>query len=228
MTDPRKPIFDAVRERARAGLFNDAGNILALDNLLDAFNVPRAGQVAKPSSSAAVGQAKTPAASAPVSSAAKEPAWLREARTLIGLREIPGPKHNAWIASSWKRLGGWHYKDDETPWCGLFVAHCIEHAGLPFPKLYPSAKAWADWGQACAATVGAVVVFGRQGGGHVGFLVGESALNYYVLGGNQSNAVNITPIAKSRMLAIRWPDGVAKPHPGLPKMAGGTVSVNEA
>jgi hypothetical protein len=48
MTDPRKPIFDAVRALARPGLFNDPGNILALDNLLDAFNVPRAGQ-AKPS-----------------------------------------------------------------------------------------------------------------------------------------------------------------------------------
>ncbi len=39
--DPRKPIFDAVRALARPGLFNDPGNVLALDNLLDAFNVPR-------------------------------------------------------------------------------------------------------------------------------------------------------------------------------------------
>lgn len=41
MTDPRKPIFDAVRAAARPGLFNDPGNVLALDNLLDAFDVPR-------------------------------------------------------------------------------------------------------------------------------------------------------------------------------------------
>lgn len=41
MTDPRKPIFDAVRSIARPGLFNDAGYVLALDNLLDAFGVPR-------------------------------------------------------------------------------------------------------------------------------------------------------------------------------------------
>jgi len=47
MSDPRKPIFDAVRAAARPGLFNDPGNILALDNLLDAFDVPRA-QAAKP------------------------------------------------------------------------------------------------------------------------------------------------------------------------------------
>lgn len=37
----RKPIFDAIRAAARPGLFNDAGNVLALDNLLDAFGVPR-------------------------------------------------------------------------------------------------------------------------------------------------------------------------------------------
>lgn len=36
----RKPIFDAVRVVARPGLFNDPGNVLALDNLLDAFGVP--------------------------------------------------------------------------------------------------------------------------------------------------------------------------------------------
>lgn len=39
--DPRKPIFDAVRAVARPGLFDDPGHVLALDNLLDAFSVPR-------------------------------------------------------------------------------------------------------------------------------------------------------------------------------------------
>lgn len=37
----RSAIFSAVRNAARPGLFNDAGNVLALDNLLDAFGVPR-------------------------------------------------------------------------------------------------------------------------------------------------------------------------------------------
>lgn len=46
--DPRKPIFDAVRSVARPGLFNDPGNVLALDNLLDAFNVPRADPLVAP------------------------------------------------------------------------------------------------------------------------------------------------------------------------------------
>ena len=211
MTDPRKPIFDAVRPLARAGLFNDPGNILALDNLLDAFGVPRAGQVTNPKPHPT-----------------NEPRWMIEARKLMGQREIPGPKHNRWIAEGWKRLGAGWFTDDETPWCGLFVAHCIEAAGLPFPKTFPRAMAWAEWGKPCKAAVGAVVVFKRQGGGHVGFLVGENARHYYVLGGNQSNAVNIMPLDRDRAVAIRWPNSMALPEPGLPKMAGGVVSTNEA
>ncbi|EQB09699.1 hypothetical protein [Novosphingobium lindaniclasticum] len=41
MTDPRKAAFDAVRAIARPGLFDDPGNVHALDNLLDAFGAPR-------------------------------------------------------------------------------------------------------------------------------------------------------------------------------------------
>lgn len=41
MIDPRREIFDAVRTAAPPGVFNDPGNILALNNLLDALGVPR-------------------------------------------------------------------------------------------------------------------------------------------------------------------------------------------
>lgn len=40
----RRPIFAAVGAAARPGLWNDRRNILALDNLLDAFGVPREGE----------------------------------------------------------------------------------------------------------------------------------------------------------------------------------------
>ena len=41
---------------------------------------------------------------------------------------------------------------------------------------------------------GCIVVFSRAGGGHVGFLVGKDKQgNLMILGGNQSNAVNIKP-----------------------------------
>jgi putative chitinase len=41
MTDPRIPVFEAVRAITAPGLFNDAGNLHALHNLLDAFGARR-------------------------------------------------------------------------------------------------------------------------------------------------------------------------------------------
>jgi uncharacterized protein (TIGR02594 family) len=167
-----------------------------------------------------------PAIAAP---AAGEPAWLTEARSLMGTKEIPGPSHNSWIVERWARLGASWFNDDETPWCGLFVAHCMQVAGHPYPAKgqFARALAWNDWGKPCGSILGAVAVFGRTGGGHVGFLVGESSDRLYVLGGNQSNAVNIMPIAKTRLVGLRWPAslplGTAKPA----RMSGGVVSVNE-
>jgi hypothetical protein len=50
------------------------------------------------------------------------------------------------------------------------------------------------------------VTFTREGGGHVGFIVGTDARgNLMVLGGNQSNAVSIAPFAKSRATGYYWP-----------------------
>lgn len=158
---------------------------------------------------------------------APDPAWLVEARSHLGTKEIPGPKHSPKILDWVKRLGGW-FKDDETPWCGTFVAHCMTVAGQPVPKHWYRAKDWAEWGKPTPPRVGAVAVFGRTGGGHVGFVVGESADSLYILGGNQSNAVNIMPLAKARLIAMRWPAGLALAEAKLPAMSGGTVSRNEA
>lgn len=158
-----------------------------------------------------------------------DPKWLAEARKHIGLKEIPGPRHNATILGWLGKLRAW-WKDDETPWCGTFVAHCLQETGLPVIKNWFRAKEWASYGVALRGNnvaPGAILVFVRQGGGHVGFYVGEDASFYFVLGGNQSNGVNIMKLAKARCIAIRWPAG--EPVVGKPvKMAGGAVSVDEA
>lgn len=166
----------------------------------------------------------------PTSPPVVEPKWLTVARSLIGTKEIPGPQHNGFIAKGWAKLGAAWFNDDETPWCGLFVAHCMQAAGLPYPSkgMFARAKSWLEWGKPCAPILGAIVVFGRDGGGHVGFLVGSGASEYYVLGGNQSNAVNIAPIAKSRALGYRWPASLPLGTTPLTNMSGGTVSRNEA
>lgn len=158
-----------------------------------------------------------------------EPSWLKIARSYDGLKEIPGPRHNQTIIRWLGKLKAW-WSNDETPWCGVFVAHCMQECGLPFPKLYMRAKAWSDYGSLLRRdrlAPGAILVFDRAGGGHVGFYVGEDAGFYYVLGGNQSNAVNVMKLGKSRLVASRWPKG--EPVIGKPVyMNGGSVSTNEA
>lgn len=146
---------------------------------------------------------------------AKEPAWLTAARAKLGTREIPGPTHNnALIAflNTAQRWNGIRWSDDEMPWCGGFVGAVLNSVGIEPVKLAARASSWAGWGANLRTThlaPGAVLVFQRPGGGHVGFYVGEDATFYHVLGGNQGNAVSITRIAKSRLVAARWPRGIA-------------------
>jgi uncharacterized protein (TIGR02594 family) len=158
-----------------------------------------------------------------------EPSWLKIARSYEGLKEIPGPRHNQTIIRWLGKLKAW-WSDDETPWCGVFVAHCMQESWLPFPKFYMRAKAWSDYGSLLRRdrlAPGAILVFDRAGGGHVGFYVGEDAGHYFVLGGNQGNAVNVMKLGKSRLVASRWPKG--EPVIGKPVyMNGGSVSTNEA
>lgn len=136
-----------------------------------------------------------------------DPSWLTKAKSYIGLKEIPGPVHNSKITSWLRDLKAW-WSDDETPWCGTFIAHCLQAVGQPIPKNWYRAKDWANYGaqlRVYKLSPGAILVFGREGGGHVGFYVGESQNHFFVLGGNQSNGVNVSRIAKSRLIASRWP-----------------------
>ena len=89
-----------------------------------------------------------------------------------GVTEIPGPRHNSKILGWLQKLRAW-WADDETPWCGVFVAHCMQESGLPLPRFWMRATDWLNWGAKLAAPVaGCVVVFQRPGGGHVGFVTG--------------------------------------------------------
>ena len=67
------------------------------------------------------------------------------------------------------------------------------------------ARNWRLFGQAVQPITGAVLVFERGSGGHVGFAVGQDDTAFYVLGGNQSDAVTVARVAKSRLLGARWP-----------------------
>jgi uncharacterized protein (TIGR02594 family) len=149
--------------------------------------------------------------------------WLTEARRHIGMREVPGVANNPVIMGWADRLGarvlGIKYNADSVPWCGLFAAWCVHQAGLRPPGISIRAKAWADWGDAVSMVatrppLGAIAVFGRDGGGHVGFVESvntDASLN--IIGGNQSDEVNVRRFARNRLIALRWPKGVARSDP---------------
>jgi uncharacterized protein (TIGR02594 family) len=135
--------------------------------------------------------------------------WLNTASALLGTREIPGPRNNEEIMR-WARvtgLGG-EYTADSIPWCGLFVAFCMADNGW-MPVNSPLwALNWNKFGfKLYEPALGAIMVFKRNGGGHVGFYLSEDRYNYHILGGNQQDMVSITKVAKDRCVGYRWPQG---------------------
>jgi uncharacterized protein (TIGR02594 family) len=146
-----------------------------------------------------------------------EPSWLTIGRSYLGMREIAG-KETAPVITRWlKDLRAW-WSDDETPWCGVFVAAVMREAGYGRPSAWYRAKAWAEYGTALdKPEKGCIVVYDRKGGGHVGFVVSiESGGRIMTLGGNQGNVVSIAPFDPERVLAYRWPPEAPPPREDLP------------
>ncbi len=160
--------------------------------------------------------------------------WFGEASRLLGVCETPGARHNPVIMDWAQRLGLW-YPDDETPWCGLFAAHCVAAAlpDEPLPDNPLGARNWMKFGVPCEPQRGAVLVFwrGSRDGwqGHVGFYGGEDSRCYHVIGGNQSNKVCSTRLTRNRLLGARWPHSAGFVLTGR-RQAGetGEISENEA
>jgi uncharacterized protein (TIGR02594 family) len=162
--------------------------------------------------------------------------WLHCAYSTLGTQEIVGQGANPTIMNWAKVQDLDHYTDDDIPWCGLFVAHCISsQLDLePLPSIVLRARAWERFGKEISPQTGAIMVFWRvsehSGKGHVGFYWGEDNSCYHILGGNQSNRVSIARIAKNRLLCARWPS-TALPPSGklvLTSVSQDGISSNEA
>lgn len=156
--------------------------------------------------------------------------WMGEGRKVLGLHEsIDKPALSRWLKLDGATLGD----PSRLPWCGDFVQTAIRIA-LP-SEAFPGAlgqnpywaRNWALFGRATDPTYGAVLVFARDGGGHVGFCVGQEGDYFAVLGGNQSNRVTIANVAKSRLLAARWPTTFDRQPIYLPLTKGGKITINE-
>jgi len=160
------------------------------------------------------------------------PKVLIEALKLFGTVETPGSKDNPTILGWASELGlSKTYSHDSIPWCGLFIGVVVKRAGQKVVDSPLWALSWADFGVASPVPMlGDVLTFKRDGGGHVGLYVGEDAGAYHVLGGNQSDQVCITRIAKSRFYRARRSIFSAKPAGVrvIKLVANGKLSSNEA
>ena len=123
-----------------------------------------------------------------------------------GIREWSGNNHNPDVLKYFSD-SGFATKDDETSWCSAFVCWCVQQAGMVHTKSL-TARSWLNWGEAVwEPRVGDITVLWRVDPkgwqGHVGFFVRQNGSRIWLLGGNQSNEVNISDYDGTQLLGYR-------------------------
>lgn len=135
------------------------------------------------------------------------PAWYEIAIKEIGVKEIPGDKHNPRIIE-YHQATELKASLDEISWCAAFVNWCLNQAGVKGTNK-ANARSFSSWGIPAfnGPKKGDVCVFWREKPtswkGHVGFYVGETSEHYIILGGNQGNEVCIREYPKFQLIDIR-------------------------
>ena len=124
---------------------------------------------------------------------------------------------NPKVVAYFKDCGNPGVMDDVTAWCAAFVGAMLRRAGVKSTGAL-NARSYLDWGTPVNrknALPGDVVVFKRGNSswqGHVAFFVKDRGALIDVLGGNQSNAVNVKGYQAAALLGIRRPPkATAKP-----------------
>jgi uncharacterized protein (TIGR02594 family) len=140
---------------------------------------------------------------------ASQPRWLTLALAEIGNHEVAGDQDNPAILGYYRDAGHPEIHHDEVAWCAAFVCAMLQRAGQASPRTL-SARDFMRWGKPLdRPRPGCIAVFSRGNPrsytGHVGFWLGEDSGAIKLLGGNQSNAVSIASVLKTRLLGYRWP-----------------------
>lgn len=148
----------------------------------------------------------------------ENPKLIAEALFYFGIKEIPGAKSNDIILGFAKKLGVADiYKNDDVAWCALFICYLCKVTGKPMPfTSYDClrARSFERWGNHVDVgniMYGDILVFNRPEGFHVAICIAETETTFIVLGGNQSNSVTFTEIAKDRLYCARRFYSIAPP-----------------
>lgn len=132
------------------------------------------------------------------------------AERFVGIAEAPGATNNPAVLAMLRLDGDWPEGDD-VPWCSAFVNYIAWLLRLPRSRSL-MARSWLKVGRSIdledAKPGFDVVVLWRVDkasvSGHVGFYAGRGiggGIN--ILGGNQSNEVNVSNFPIDRLLGVR-------------------------
>ena len=140
------------------------------------------------------------------------PLWMQWMFKADGTKEYPGEPNNPMImrsveviAERWPDLASYArtYREDATPWCGLAAAWAMTKANIKPPKEFLSSKAWRTFGfDIKTPELGCVVCLES----HVALFHHQTGSTIYLMGGNQSDMVNLCPFKESEIVACRWPN----------------------
>ena len=139
------------------------------------------------------------------------PQWLQIARGEIGTREGRGGANNPRVLEYLRGVG--IHGNDTTPWCAAFARWCLDQAGINTQGITGRAKSFSEASsmeRIDKPTHGCICVFHRPPrptSGHVGFFDGMKGGSIRLLGGNQSDAVNIKGYSTNRLVGFYWPAG---------------------
>lgn len=108
-------------------------------------------------------------------------------------------------------------KEDQTPWCAAFVNCNLETSGIEGTK-FATAYSFKKYGQDLGREkpfYGSIAVMNYS---HVGFVVGINKDGRIILlGGNQGNAVNLSPNGQSSVIKYVYPKGYNPSGIALPR-----------
>jgi uncharacterized protein (TIGR02594 family) len=151
------------------------------------------------------------------------PPWMAEMHRKMGLHEV---RDNA-VLSAWLKIGRFLGNPARLPWCGDAVESVIAKTlpAEPLPANPFFAQAWAKFGvDTVVPLVGSIgVIRWNASSGHVGIVAGIEGNTVYLLGGNQSNAINVSGFPRSKFIAFRWPK--TYPRKSYPPLRGKATGV---
>lgn len=114
----------------------------------------------------------------------------------LGVKEYTSDGKNPRI-TEYFTAAGMPYLDQQTSWCGVFLAYCLQKAGYTFGPQFvrklANSQTWFGFPERVGPPqVGDVVILTNQQDGrfgHVGLFVQETDRAVLLLGGNQKNEV---------------------------------------